>query len=137
MVMFSSSKVSGILLGALLLKCTTIKPHFCENETSIIGSETKTFWTFVERMCHKLLAHDDELWVLEMTIVKKPYVLDFAGAYLDHPPDYSIEVLNEWRVEKEEQFGDRWPEVKRILRTLENYGIFLADVTPNNIAISD
>src|ERR1041384_1379860 len=31
----------------------------------------------------QLIAFDDELRVLEMTIVKRPFVLDFAGAYLD------------------------------------------------------
>ena len=33
------------------------------------------------------------------------------------------------------QFGaKKWREVQSILRALEGYGIFLVDVTPNNIA---
>jgi len=28
------------------------------------------------------------LWIVEMTIVTRPFVLDFAGAYLDERPDY-------------------------------------------------
>jgi hypothetical protein len=36
----------------------------------------------------QLLGHDDELRVIEMTIVKRPFVLDFAGAYLDQRPDF-------------------------------------------------
>jgi len=28
----------------------------------------------------ELIAYDDELWVIEMTIVARPFVLDFAGA---------------------------------------------------------
>lgn len=36
---------------------------------------------------------DDELWVLEMTIVKPPFVFDFAGAWLDWRPEFSDEIL--------------------------------------------
>ena len=39
------------------------------------------------------LHHDDELWSIQMTVVTRPFVLDFAGAYLDEPPDFSAEVL--------------------------------------------
>jgi hypothetical protein len=85
----------------------------------------------------ELLAFDDELWVIEMTIVSRPFVLDFAGAYLDRPPDFSEEVLADWRAEKQEQFGPRWPEVQIILGTLESYGVFLADVNPGNISFGD
>jgi hypothetical protein len=31
----------------------------------------------------ELIAFDDELWVIAMTLVAQPFVLDFAGAYLD------------------------------------------------------
>jgi hypothetical protein len=53
----------------------------------------------------ELLGYDDALWVIEMTIVSRPFVLDFVGAYLDQQPDYSEEVWAEWRAEKQEQFG--------------------------------
>ncbi len=91
------------------------------------------------RGCHvpRLLRHDDDLWVIEMEIVTRPYVLDFAGAYLDKPPDYSEEILTEWRAEKKEQFGDRWPEVESLLWSLERYGVYLADVSPSNVALAD
>ena len=55
----------------------------------------------------ELLQYDDELWVIEMRIVRPPFVLDFAGAYLDEPPDFPEEIMAEWRAEKKEQFGDR------------------------------
>jgi hypothetical protein len=35
----------------------------------------------------QLLRFDDELQVLEMTIVKRPFILDFAGAYLVGAPN--------------------------------------------------
>jgi hypothetical protein len=82
----------------------------------------------------QLLRYDDVRWVIEMTVVKRPFVLDFAGAYLDQPPDFSAEVLADWEAEKQEHFGPRWPEVQAILRALEGYGIFLLDVNPGNIS---
>jgi hypothetical protein len=52
---------------------------------------------------------------------------------LDEPPDYPADVLAEWEREKQDQFGERWPTVQDILRRLQGFGVFLADVTPNNI----
>src|SRR6516164_1334851 len=52
----------------------------------------------------RLVAYDDELHVLEMTMVDRPFVLDFGGAYLDRPPDFSEEVLADWRAAKQEEF---------------------------------
>src|SRR5437773_848808 len=43
-----------------------------------------------------LIGSDEELRVLEMTIVERPFVLDFAGAYLDVPPEFSEEVWENW-----------------------------------------
>jgi hypothetical protein len=85
----------------------------------------------------ELIAYDDQRWLLEMTVVTRPFVLDFAGAYLDGAPDFSEEVLADWRAEKEEQFGPRWADVQAILRALEGYGVFLVDVNPGNIAFGD
>lgn len=85
----------------------------------------------------QLLSLDDRLLVIEMSMVKKPFVLDFAGAFLDFGPDFSEEVMAEWRTEKIEQFGKRWPTVEAIIRQLEEYGIHLVDVTPNNISFAD
>ena len=82
----------------------------------------------------QLVDVDDELLVIEMTVVTRPFVLDFAGAYLDRAPDYDAETLEEWRKEKVEQFEENWPAAESILYSLECYGIFVADVNPGNIA---
>lgn len=89
--------------------------------------------------CHvpQLLGYDDELWVLEMTVVSRPFVLDFAGASLDEAPDFSEEVMADWRAEKQEQFENRWPDVQVILRILESYGVFMLDVSPGNISFTN
>src|SRR5207245_9261064 len=91
------------------------------------------------RGCHvpEMIAFDDELWVIAMTLVARPFVLDFAGAYLDEAPDFSEEVLADWRAEKQEQFDDRWPEVQAILRELEGYGAYMVDVNPGNVSFGD
>jgi hypothetical protein len=75
--------------------------------------------------------------VIEIEVVTRPYVLDFAGAYLDQPPDYPDEVLEEWRTEKQQQFDQRWPDVQAIVSWLERYGIYLADVSPSNVAFRE
>jgi hypothetical protein len=85
----------------------------------------------------QMLRYDDELFVIEMTVVARPFVLDFAGAYLDRAPDFSEEVLADWRKEKQEQFGGRWPTVQAILGTLESFGVFMEDVSPGNISFGD
>jgi len=91
------------------------------------------------RSCHvpELIGCEDELWVIEMTVVVRPFVLDFAGAYLDWAPDFSEEVMADWQAEKHEQFGPRWAEVQAVLRALEGLGIFMVDVNPGNISLGD
>jgi hypothetical protein len=57
---------------------------------------------------------DDELRIIEMSIVARPFVLDFAGAWLDKPPDFPDEIWAEWEAEKRDQFEARWPEVQAV-----------------------
>jgi hypothetical protein len=80
-----------------------------------------------------LVRFDDELRVIEMTIVTSPFVLDFAGARLDFPPEFSDEIWAEWEAEKVEQFGPRWPKVRAVLAALEDLDIYVLDVSPRNI----
>jgi hypothetical protein len=85
----------------------------------------------------ELVGHDDELRALEMTVVTRPFVLDFAGAFLDRAPSFSDEVMADWHAEKCEQFGTRWPDALAILRELECFGVFMIDVNPGNISFGD
>ena len=80
---------------------------------------------------------DDDLRVIEMSIVTRPFVLDFAGAYLDAPPDFPKEVWVEWEAGKQEQFDVRWPRVQAVLAALEELDIHMVDVSPSNIAFLD
>lgn len=43
----------------------------------------------------QLIEFSNELLVVEIGIVAPPFVLDFAGAYLDKAPDYPDDVLEE------------------------------------------
>ncbi len=87
-----------------------------------------------ECLVPQMVAFDDDLWVIEMSVVSRPFLLDFAGAYLDQPPTFSEEVLADWHAEKQEQFGPHWPKVQAILAVLEGYGVFMIDVNPGNIS---
>ena len=71
----------------------------------------------------QLIDYYDEFLAVEMTVVRRPFVLDFGGAYLDRLPDYPKHVLRRWRAEKRWQFGKRWPDVQSILTELTVYGI--------------
>ena len=84
-------------------------------------------------MVPQLIDFDDELLAIEMTIVSPPFCLDFGGAYLDRPPDYSPEVWADWREMKSEAFEDNWPYVEKILAEFKSFGIHIADVNPGNI----
>jgi len=75
----------------------------------------------------QLIRFDDELRIIEMSIVTRPFVLDFAGAWLDTPPDFPDETWAEWEAEKREQFGTLWPRVQAVLETLEALDIHMVD----------
>jgi hypothetical protein len=86
----------------------------------------------------QLLGFNDELWVIELRIVTPPYILDFAKAWLDMPPDFSAETMADWETEGEDLFGpNRWPQVKVILWVLRGLGIYYYDAKPQNIRFAD
>lgn len=84
----------------------------------------------------QLLNYNDHLWVVEMSIVRPPFVLDFASAYLDVPPEYPAETVAERAALNAELFGPDWPEVELVIAAFERYGIYLVDVHPGNIRLS-
>jgi hypothetical protein len=84
----------------------------------------------------QLIRADDDLWVIEMTIVTRPFVLDFAGAYLDMKPEFSEEIWAEWEEQKRGQFGADWSTVEAVMNAFEDFGIYLMDISPSNIAFA-
>jgi len=119
------------------LKSFEREPHYQRERDIYLRLRSLGVMNICGSVVPQLLEYDDELWVIEMTIVARPFVLDFAGAYLGHPPDFSEEVLEEWESEKRDQFGSRWPEAQRILNELESIGVYMADVNPGNIAFEE
>ena len=92
--------------------------------------------THLEGFHVPLLIHcERETLVLEMTMVRPPYLLDFAQAYLDSPPDYSEEVWAETRARWSAAYGDEWPRVQRVLAAMEELGIYYEDVHRGNLAL--
>src|SRR5205814_3027726 len=85
----------------------------------------------------QLLKLDEEFRAIEMTIVRPPFLLDFADALLDEAPDFSEDVLRQWEEDKAEIFGERWPEVTRILAALQAFGVYLFDINPGNISFPE
>lgn len=74
--------------------------------------------------------YDDDLRVIEMTIVEPPYILDFAAARLDQRPHHDPA---EWNEAGRELFEHNWKRVKLAIFGLEQYGVFLTDLRPSNI----
>jgi len=80
-----------------------------------------------------LRGSDDSLLVLEMTLVERPFVLDFASATLDEPPAFPEEVWVERLAHYREIFGDHWPTVRQIVAAFGSVGVHLLDLSLNNI----
>lgn len=84
--------------------------------------------------------YSDSLRVIEMDIVQPPYILDFAKAQLDMPPDLDFpeHVMAERYEHWAGLFDERWPAVLAIMRELEQrYGIYLLDPNPGNIKFAE
>lgn len=78
----------------------------------------------------------DTRQIVEMTVVFPPCILDFAKAYLDRPPEFSAEVIRDWREQTADLFDDDWDTVECLLDDLQRFGIFYFDAKPGNIRTS-
>ena len=85
----------------------------------------------------QLLSIDEEFRAIKMTIVRSPFLLDFADALLDEAPDFSEDVLRQWEEDKAEIFGERWAEVTRVLAALQAFDVYLLDINPRNISFPE
>jgi hypothetical protein len=81
-----------------------------------------------------MLRNSDEFLAIEMTTVRRPFLLDFAGAYLDgNEPQFTPEAWAQWEEDKKEMFGENWAATKKILQSLRAHGVHMIDVNPGNI----
>jgi hypothetical protein len=86
------------------------------------------------------VAASDELRALEMTVVMPPFIIDFAGAYLDKRPPYAYdeEIMESWEEAGREQFGDeRWSKAKSVMAVFAGMRIYLNDVHNRNLIFDD
>ena len=82
----------------------------------------------------EMVGYDNDLLVIEMTIVARPFLLDFASGYLDDPPDWPEEVMAQWHEDLRERFDERYDDVLDVLAELESQaGIHLFDVHADNL----
>lgn len=82
----------------------------------------------------RLIGWDDDLLLIQMLVVKPPYILDFGKAHLS-PPDYSPEVLADHEEKTREQWGHRIGEIHSIVWQLRQIGIYYLDTKPGNIVL--
>ena len=82
---------------------------------------------------------DKELLALEISIVERPFVLDFAGAKLPHEvPDFEQHVIDEHIEHLQELFGERWADAMHVAEMFcQATGFTLLDIHPGNIAFAD
>jgi hypothetical protein len=95
--------------------------------------EEKGFVSANEFHVPRLIEYDDNLQIVEMTIVTPPYIVDFAGAQLDRKNEFPPDVMANWLEEKKEQFEANWPRVKRAMWKFAAIGVHLNDVAPRNV----
>jgi hypothetical protein len=143
-------KLTGMAGQGLQGKVWTVADNSNSNEWALKIQDRRSHR--IERACYErlqelritevagfnvpLMLHFDDQWnAIEMTIVTRPFVLDFAQAYLDFPPDFSEEVWAETLQSWIELYGPDWPRVRRALDALEALGIHYLDVHRGNIAL--
>ena len=81
-----------------------------------------------------LANHDADLRIIEMSVVKPPFLLDFAAAILDDTPDFTDDALSDWWDKVEFDFGDDFPVARDVFWALvHTYGIYYWDLKPQNL----
>jgi len=84
-----------------------------------------------------LIGNHDALWIIEMRIVTPPFILDFAKAWLDEPPEFEEGGWEQWYDEGREKFEANWDDAYALLCALKKYGIHYYDAKPANIMFPD
>ncbi len=83
----------------------------------------------------EMIDFSDSCAAIWMSMVTRPFCLDFAAAYLEELPADFPPMDAEWLAEKRRQFGEDWTRVAQVLADLDSIGIIQTDVTPTNISV--
>lgn len=83
-----------------------------------------------------LLRTDDEWRAIEMTLVARPFLLDFGTAWVDERPEFPPETWTSAEAAAAEKFGPDWPAVEEAVRRLETEtGVIMGDLHPGNVSL--
>jgi hypothetical protein len=87
----------------------------------------------------RFLADEESLLAIEMSIVERPFLLDFAGAKRPgEVPDFEQHVLDEHIERLRELFDDRWIDALHVAEMFRQVtGFVLLDLHPGNVAFVD
>lgn len=74
-----------------------------------------------------------------MTIVERPFLLDFASAKRpSEVPDFEPHVIEEYHERLRELFGDQWTDALHVAAVFKQATDFeLLDLHPGNVAFAD
>ena len=79
---------------------------------------------------------DEDLSALEMSIVERPFLLDFAGAKRpEEVPDFDQAVLDEHLEHLHDLFDDQWADALHVADVFRREtGFILLDIHPGDVA---
>jgi hypothetical protein len=81
----------------------------------------------------QLVDFDNTLQIVEITIVKAPFIIDFGKCYIDRPPPYDAnEIMAENRRLKR-RFGENFSRLQIIFWQLKKIGIHYWDAKKSNV----
>jgi hypothetical protein len=82
---------------------------------------------------------DVEMLAIEMTVVDRPFILDFASARLPHEmPDFEPHVMEEHFKRIDELYGNRAADALHVAEVFRReIGYTILDIHPGNIAFGD
>jgi hypothetical protein len=81
-----------------------------------------------------LLDYREQDRLLELSVVKPPFLLDFAAATVDKAHDFTEEAMGMWWNDVEENFGDDFPIASAVFHGLKKQlGIYYWDLKPRNL----
>src|SRR6266542_3728794 len=109
--------------------------------------ELEVYQVLRARGIHEIAGHavpelidvDEELRSIEMSIVERPFILDFAGAKRpEEVPDFEQHVIDEHLERVRELFDDRWADALHVAEMFRREtGFILLDIHPGNIAFAE
>jgi hypothetical protein len=79
-----------------------------------------------------------ELQIIEMSLVRPPYILDFAKATVGKRIRFDRMVVREWHRRVRSDFGSRWRDAMNVYDYMaRHFHIYLLDLNPRNLRFHD